>query len=218
LNTLPLNQIRRLEKKAKELGLSECLLIENASSNLSKVIDSLKLGKKALVVSGRGNNGADVLSAARKLLSLKYKVEIVSFEEKEPNPEVLFQKDLLEKIKAPVCSIGKENIELLGDFINRCDFILEGILGIGIKGKISPFLAEVINLLNAGKKKIVACDIPSGLAPDEGSICGTAICADYTVTFITSKKGFFLNQGPRLCGKIFVTDIGISREILEEAL
>jgi NAD(P)H-hydrate epimerase len=75
---------------------------------------------------------------------------------------------------------------------------------------------KLANFVNASHKRIVACDIPSGLSPDEGLPLGAAIKADYTVTFIAPKQGFFLNQGKKFCGRIMVADIGISRDILEK--
>jgi len=71
--------------------------------------------------------------------------------------------------------------------------------------------------MKAGKK-IISCDIPSGLSPDQGIILGQAIKADYTVSFIDSKLGFYLKQGPSLCGEIFIADIGISQNVLEELI
>ncbi len=53
-------KLRKLDDMAIEIGLDGRILIENASSNLFKIIDKLNLGKKVLVISGRGNNGADV--------------------------------------------------------------------------------------------------------------------------------------------------------------
>ncbi len=216
MKSLALNRIRELEVKAKELGLDERILIENASSNLFKVVDSLNLGKRALIISGRGNNGADVLSCARKLASAGYDVVIVVLEDKELGPEAYFQKNLLVKIGCQLHSLKSDNVFKLKEFFRNRDFILEGILGTGAKGEVSPFLREAIDLINESGKKIISCDIPSGLSPDEGAVLGRAIRADYTVTFIAPKSGFYLNQGPNLCGKISVVDIGISRDILEK--
>lgn len=217
VESLPLEKIRLLEQRAKSLGLDERTLIENASSNLFSVIDGLHLGKKVLVVAGRGNNGADVLSCARKLFSKGYEVEAVVLTEKSLGREALFQKALLEKIGVSSYPIGNTNIDEFKDLLEYYDFIVEGILGIGVKGPVSPFLAKIIVLINESGKKIISCDIPSGLSPDEGVILGQAIKADHTITFIAPKQGFFINEGPRLCGKVFVVDIGISREILEKA-
>ncbi len=216
MKSLPVNKLRRLDALAKEIGLEERILIENASSNLFKVIDRLNLGKKVLVVSGRGNNGADVLSCARKLFSSGYDVMAAIVSEKELGQEVSFQKRVLERIGCQVSSFNNNNISELKKLFEDRDFILEGILGIGVRGEVSPFLREAIDLINESGKKIISCDIPSGLSPDEGAVLGRAIRADYTVTFIAPKSGFYLNQGPNLCGKISVVDIGISRDILEK--
>lgn len=216
LKSLSVKKIRLLEKRAKELGLDEKILIENASSSFFYSIDKLNLGKRVLVIAGKGNNGADVLSCARKMAGRSYQVKsAVLLEEKELGREVLFQKSILEGIGAPTYSINRDNIYKLKELLQDTDFILDGILGIGIKGEITPFLKEVISLINSSSKKIVACDIPSGLSPDDGVILGNAIKADYTITFISPKQGFFLGRGRELCGKIFVADIGISREALE---
>ncbi len=211
-----MKDLRALEQKAKDLGLDERILIENASSNLCNAIDSLNIGKRVLVVAGRGNNGADVLACGRKLYSRGYKVEVVVLEEKDPGSEALFQKAILEKIKIPVHSIKPVNIKDLIELFKKADFILEGILGTGLKGEVEPFYKEVIRSINNSEKKIIACDIPSGLSADDGLIFGEAIKADFTITFVAAKKGFFTNQGPQLCGKVIVADIGVSCEILEK--
>jgi len=215
--SLTLNKIRKLEAQAKALGLEERVLIENASSSLFQSIDSLSLERRTVVVAGRGNNGADVLSCARKLFGRGYNVKVALLEERPLGKEAFWQKTVLEKIRIPMCSIKQANIGSLKILLEGCDFILEGILGIGIKGEVSSFLKEAIALINEAGKTVISCDIPSGLSPDEGAVFKEAIKADYTITFIAAKKGFFINQGTKLCGKIFVVDIGISRQILEEA-
>lgn len=215
LKSLCVDKIRLLEKRAKMLGFGERILIENASSSLFSIIDGLNLGKKVLVIAGMGNNGADVLSCARKMSGRGYHVNAAVLQEKRIGDEVIFQKNILEEIGIPVHYI-KGDVKGLKELIRNSDFILDGILGIGIRGELPPFLKEIISLINNSNKKIVACDIPSGLSPDDGIILGEAVKADYTITFISPKQGFFLNQGKDLCGKISVVDIGISREALEK--
>lgn len=215
INSWGVDKIRKLESKARGLGLEEKILIENASSNLFYTIDSLDLGKKVVVVAGRGNNGADVLSCARKMLSRGYSADIIVLRNKELNRECFFQLSLLERTGANIYSLEEvSSLHILDGLLEKNDFILDGILGIGIRGELDNFLQELIDKLNKSKKIIVSCDIPSGLCPDTGAILGKAIKARFTVTFIASKKGFFLKHGPQNCGKIYVVDIGISKELL----
>lgn len=215
-DALNVKQLRSLEEKAKKLGLGERLLIENASSNLARFAESLDLGKRIAVLSGKGNNGADVLAAARKLRSRGYKVKagIVCENSSFLGSEVIFQKSILEKI-APVKVFCRNNLNELAQFIKGSGFIIDGLLGIGVKGSVSSFLSRAIGYINKAKKVVLACDIPSGLDPQTGLPLGAAVKADYTVTFIAPKTGFFLNNAERFCGKIIVADIGISRELLD---
>ncbi|NQT28481.1 MAG: NAD(P)H-hydrate epimerase, partial [Candidatus Omnitrophica bacterium] len=201
MKSLSASKLRELDDLAKKIGLEERILIENASSNLFKVINRLSLGKKVLVISGRGNNGADVLSCARKLFCSGYGVVVAIVSEKELGQQASFQKEVLKRIGCQIFSFKNNNISELKKLFEDKDFILEGILGIGVKGELSPFLKETVSLINGSGKKIVSCDIPSGLSPDQGVILGQAIKADYTVSFIAPKLGFYLNQGPNLCGE-----------------
>ncbi|MBN3040453.1 MAG: NAD(P)H-hydrate epimerase [Candidatus Omnitrophica bacterium] len=207
-------QLRGLDESAKSLGLGERLLIENASSNLFSVIHNLDLGKRVLVVSGKGNNGADVLSCARKLFCRGYKVQVAVICDKALGKEADFQLRILKVLGIPTFSIKDNNLDAFKKLFKGKDFILEGILGTGVKGQVSGLIKKIIKTINQKKKTVISCDIPSGLCPDKGIILGQAVNADYTVTFIAAKKGFFINHGPKICGKIIVVDIGVSLEVL----
>jgi len=214
---LDTEELRKLDAKAIRIGFTERVLIENASSNMCCLIDSFNLGKKVLAVAGRGNNGADALACARKLANRGYEVYTAIVADKKINNECFSQADLLKRLQIPVDFIKDDNgIVRLKELLRKVDFVLDGILGIGVKREVEGILKNAIDSINAGGKKIVSCDVPSGLNPDEGTVGSTAIRADYTVTFLSYKKGFLTEESKRHCGKIYVTDIGVSREILDK--
>jgi ADP-dependent NAD(P)H-hydrate dehydratase / NAD(P)H-hydrate epimerase len=212
---LLLKECRRLEEAAKKIGFSERTLVENASCNLSRILINLNLGRDIAVIAGKGNNGADVLSCARKLYNQGLNVKVVVLRYGSYSPELLWQKSIIQAQGVPLKIVGKEDLGHLASFFKKADYLLDGIFGIGIKGEIDDLAGEVIEHINKSGKKVVSCDIPSGLSPDEGIALGQAVKADYTITFIGTKQGFYLNQGPGYCGKIIVTDIGLSKTALE---
>ncbi|MCM8756612.1 MAG: NAD(P)H-hydrate epimerase [Candidatus Omnitrophica bacterium] len=210
LKVWDIERIRQFEQKAYQLGLSERILIENASTNMLNIIEKLNLGKSLLIVAGRGNNGADVLSCARKMIAKGFILDIVVLGEKPPNQECGFQIGVLQKLNVNINFIKDvDELSLLNKLLEKKDFVLDGLLGIGIKGEVSSLIKRVMERINESKKIVVSCDIPSGLDPQTGKILGEAIKSTFTITFIAPKKGFFLNDGPNLCGKIHLTDIGI---------
>ncbi|MBD3264199.1 MAG: NAD(P)H-hydrate epimerase [Candidatus Omnitrophica bacterium] len=209
-------KIRELDNVARKWGLSEDMLIENASSNMCSIIEKLGLGRKALVVSGRGNNGADVLACARKLANKKYNVRVAVLESKPLGLQAQLQKSVLENMGINIFSLNDDTVDQLNVFLNKSDFVLEGLLGVGARGELSTLIKKIVFELNRSKKPIVACDVPSGLYPDTGLSLGEVVKASYTVTFLALKRGFYLNEGPSACGKIILTDIGISSDFLEK--
>ena len=56
---------------------------------------------------------------------------------------------------------------------------------------------------------VLAVDIPSGVDGDTGAACGEPLRADVTVTFAALKPGLLQGDGPLLCGRVEVADIGL---------
>jgi NAD(P)H-hydrate epimerase len=75
--------------------------------------------------------------------------------------------------------------------------------------------ADVIVLANKSKKKVLSLDIPSGVNGNTGEVMGTAIKADYTVTFGLPKIGNMLYPGYELCGELFVSHISFPPSLTE---
>ena len=115
--------------------------------------------------------------------------------------------------------------------------VVDALFGIGLKrsiGEDSQSLAMVgVELddlrFEAGPiPRIVSVDVPSGLCADSGRLLRTgdedqrfpewevdddprfvAFMSDLTVTFHAPKRGHFVAEGPRMCGKLAVVDIGL---------
>lgn len=214
-DALTSKKFRALEEKAKKLGLSEKLLIENASSNLAHIIHNLNLGRKVICIGAKGNNAADTFACARKLANFGYKVKVAVLRNKALGEEANFQLKILKKMALPIFIIRENNVQQLSSLIKKNDFIVDGILGMGIKGEVRGLYKEAIEIINKSKKTVISCDIPSGILPDR-PLPGRAVAikADYTITFIALKKSFLLDEVKKYCGKILIADIGLARKYL----
>ncbi len=209
-------EMKFIEENAEKMGFDRKLMMENAGTGTSDFISTKTdvLGKRALIICGTGNNGGDGFVTARHLVNLGAKPKMVLIGnpsnirtyESQANWSILTQmKDV--KILTIV------DVSQLSDFteeLKKCDFIVDAMLGTGVKGALrDPFLSIVV-AINNSNKLVFAVDTPTGLDPSTGEICGVAVKANYTITFHKMKKGF--GQRKEYIGEVFVREIGIPPE------
>jgi hydroxyethylthiazole kinase-like uncharacterized protein yjeF len=64
---------------------------------------------------------------------------------------------------------------------------------------------------------LLALDCPSGLDADTGKLCGVAIRASHTITFIAGKPGLYTGDGPDHCGVLTIAALELDAERLAKA-
>lgn len=177
-------QSRDLDTFSEGLGVSVKTLMANAGKKIAEMIlDRAKPKEGAIVfLIGKGNNGGDGLVAAKILKSKKFEVVLI---------------DSLESLKQNSSELKKAN------------WIVDGLLGVGISGEVRGWYVEAIRTVNALEKKVLAIDIPSGLNADTGQPMGVAIRATVTACLGAVKLGCVVAPGFEFCGKVHNIDIGI---------
>ncbi|MCD6222591.1 MAG: NAD(P)H-hydrate epimerase, partial [Thermoplasmata archaeon] len=209
-----IEEMRALDKTAIEHGIKDELLMENAAQACYFVL--LKEvgieGKKFVVFAGSGNNGGDGLTLARKIHSMNgaVKIYMVGNEEKlkgsaKMNYEIV--KNIGIDVRKAVV-----NEELIKD-IKEADVVIDAMLGTGISRNVEGLYKEIIDVINQHAKKVLSIDIPSGINGNNGNVMGTAIKADYTVTFGLPKIGNVFYPGYEHCGKLYVSHISFPPSI-----
>jgi len=96
--------------------------------------------------------------------------------------------------------------------------VVDALLGTGLSGPARGPMLDLIREINAGFPfaKVVAVDIPSGLASDTGKVPGEAVRADYTVTFTAPKVGQVLPPACDYVGELRVCPIGSPPSLFED--
>jgi NAD(P)H-hydrate epimerase len=87
--------------------------------------------------------------------------------------------------------------------------IIDGLFGTGLSGQLRDDYIKLIECINDCGCPILAIDIPSGLDCDTGRPLGTAVKANWTVTFVAVKKGFVCEGAASYTGEIYSASIGI---------
>lgn len=196
-------QIRACEQSAmNDLGLSADELMERAGLGALTVLEQLFPSARSLTIfCGGGNNAGDGYVLARLAHEKGYSVAIHQYKSLENLPDTARHAAL----KAVAVGVG---CQCLDDPIDAdSDLIIDALLGIGLKGEVSPPLAAAINQMNDSGIPILAMDIPSGLDSDTGRIMGVCVKAKATVTFIGKKQGMMTLDGPDYCGEVQVCSL-----------
>lgn len=170
------------------------------------------------LIAGRGNNGGDAFVAALFLHKEDCDVEVLlAGSAAEIRGDALRHFGSMRSAgvrlrELPTMEDWEEEIEA-GE---HADVIVDGVLGIGVKGPPRGPVAGAIRHINAaaGDALVIAIDIPSGLDADTGVTPGDAVRADITATIGLPKPGLLVPAALEFVGTVEVIDIGIPTELL----
>jgi len=208
-----------IDRKAQEdYGIPQIVLMENAGRSVAEVI-LCELGslenERIVIFCGKGNNGGDGFVLGRYLAN------------KSPEHLTVYVTDI-ENIRPGAAYdnfeiIRKKGLEILpmrdflpleeatGDFTVAVD----SIFGTGFRGELPEECATLGRILNSSGIKLYAVDVPSGLDATTGAVSRDCFKAYKTITFGLPKQGFFVKDGPDVCGEVIIKDIGFPSALLK---
>lgn len=209
------DQMKRIDKMAMEYyGIPGSVLMENAGSGVAREILKLSGGRSRVVMfAGKGNNGGDVMVAARHLINNRLQVRVFLIGEWDSlSGDAADNACILKRMGVTINEISSsQHLDTVKAAIEWGDIMVDGIFGTGLRGPVKGTALEIIRLINAGGKTTVAVDIPSGVDGERGAVCGDCVAASVTVTFGYPKSGLLQYPGAQHVGRLVVEDISIPR-------
>ena len=194
----------RLFEKKEFLKKKSYFFMKNAGKQVFDLIKkNFKNKQPKIVLCGPGNNGGDGFIIAKHLIDHGHKTKVYALLNKKS-----YKGDAFKALN----EYG-EKIKKISSFrIKKNALIVDAIFGIGLSRNIKGKLKEIFDQINKSNNCVVSVDIPSGVCSNTGEILGSAIKADFTITFHRKKIGHILGLGKKFSGKIKVVDIGFSQK------
>lgn len=202
-----------------EYGIPGAVLMENAGvavvRHLETMLEPLS-ERKFCILAGKGNNGGDGYVIARHLANQGAKVKVFLLGEKAAvGGDARLNLDIIDLMGIDIIEINHERVwDKVKVAVTFADCLVDALAGTGFCGEPSGDMAQLIELINAAGKPVVAVDIPSGVDADTGRVYGRAVQASHTVTLGLPKPGLFLYPGAECAGQLTVADIGIPAAIV----
>lgn len=191
------------------LGLPGRVLMENAGRAVFEILHArlqLLAGKRAAVFCGKGNNGGDGFVIARLLNEAGVQCDTFFLSKKNELPEdARANFVLLEQLGYAIHPLQTETA--LPE-LTRYDFLIDALLGTGVRGALQGLLAQLVQHMNRSALPIIAVDLPTGMNADTGAVEGPCIRAQMTVTFGARKQGLLFSPAREHVGELHVADIG----------
>lgn len=186
-------------------GTTGFTLMERAGRAVADAVSRRgKPGQSVLVLCGPGNNGGDGFVAGRVLAERGFKVALA----------LAGERSALVGDAAEAAAGWQGPVEpIAGLQPAKYDLVVDALFGAGLNRPLAGEVAALVERVNASGRRIIAVDVPSGVAGDSGLATGPAIRADETVTFFRRKPGHLLHPGRALCGVVTLAEIGITPEI-----
>lgn len=203
------SEMRALDREAIEQhGISEDILMENAGLAAYRVLSQEVpvRGRRFAVICGAGNNGGDGFVVARKIISDggSARVYVLGGRDKFSGAAKR-NMDILLKMPAEIQEVG--SVSSIRMRVLHCDAVVDALFGTGLTRTVEGIYREAIDLANEYRGPVFSLDIPSGVNGDTGEVMGTAVKADFTITFGLPKVGNLLYPGYEHCGTLFLSHI-----------
>ncbi len=206
-------EVKAADQYTISSGISSLALMEKAGRYIADhLLQELQKNNptELWIFAGKGNNGGDALVLARYLFSYGWKkIKVVlCAQESELTSETYTNWQKLKKLSIACQIAGKKELKVLAGNISPASWTVDGLLGIGFKGRLcSPYI-EAVRCIQRGQR-ILSIDIPSGIEADTGIAKGIAVTADITYTIGFVKLGLLIPPGIDYAGRVIPIDIGL---------
>lgn len=218
MKIVTVQQMREIELASVKYGVSLDQLQQNAAAAVAREVERIFEGSEgpALFLVGPGNNGRDALIAADLLRQRGWAIR--AYLAPKAGSE-----DVLEKLEEGGASVhaqrDAEDHRVLRRWIDDAQVVVDGLLGIGIRGWVREPIAGIIAVVNeeteSSRVPVVAVDLPSGVDADTGEIAGCAVRCDYTISLGCVKAGLLKFPAAEYVGQLVPVEIGLPRESYE---
>lgn len=200
----------------QKFAIPGLLLMESAGRGCAELLVQECLSpQKVCILCGKGNNAGDGLVIARYLSGWGYKVEVWMIgQPKGLPPDAAINYEIIRRLGLSVQIYRKSAVHRLKKSLSASNWVIDALLGTGLKGAVRSPYDSVIKAVNASGKKVLAVDVPSGLDADSGKPAGGAVRADITATLGLKKAGMLKPGASQFCGRIEIIDIGFPRQVL----
>lgn len=204
------------QQTISEFGIPGFTLMEVAATKAADILrDYFPDKQHILFLCGKGNNAGDGLAIARLLAEQGCQCTVVMVAgTHDLSDDCAHNLKLLKRLPYSVSIQSGWEPEVLPAQI---DVVIDGMLGVGIQKEVREPFVEAIEWVNDQEIPVIALDVPSGLNPDTGRIMGVSIQAAFTLAFGGLKIGFYLNDGKRTTGSVFLCELPIPNHLKRAA-
>jgi len=198
------SDIATLDENAQDVAqLPPLCLMESAGLQIYQQWKArLSKEDRLVFLCGGGNNGGDALVVSRYAFQDGFTNQVLIYTGSRIT-ESCARHRLVAQAYALV-SLQAEQTEFARLFteLQQADWIVDGLMGTGLKGPLNGLVASLVAAANQSKARILAIDVPSGLGDD---VPTDAVCiqADMTVTMGLLKRSMFHPSTRARCGSLF---------------
>lgn len=196
---LTAEQMRAAERRAIAAGTPQTELMERAGRALAEAVRLYAGPRETLVLCGPGNNGGDGYVAARRLAEAGYPVRVAALAD-PASDAAKWARSRWEGAVEPFAKAAGAPI------------IIDCLFGTGLSRGLDNAVFQRLSQLVDKAMVAVACDLPSGVASDDGALLSPIGTYDLTVTFGALKPAHRLMPAMASMGRVVLADIGIEAE------
>ncbi len=216
LPLLSAGEARAADAAAVASGETYDALMLRAAGHLARTVLELAgrgAGLRVDVVVGRGDNGGDGWAAAPILAARGAHVRVLA-----PDGVDVATSEASGRARSRWIASGGDVVTgpasaalLRGDGRAHADVVVDCLLGTGASGPLRGSVVEAAAAIRAARAagaSVVACDMPTGVGADDGSVADGSVVADMTVALGGLKRGLLLAPGSAHAGRIRIGRLG----------
>ena len=209
-------EMQEIDRLTITRGIPGIVLMENAGVAVVRYLEKHcgPLDRhRAIIFSGKGNNGGDGFVIARQLFQRRLCQELTIIElfpKDQLSGDAALARHMLDAIACPVFQEVPE--QAFG-----ATLVIDAILGTGVRGAATGRALEFIQLINKRFSHAVkvAVDFPSGFPTDEVEAAGEYVRVNHTITFTALKRSQAFSGSYEAMGRLEVAPIGTAEELCE---